>query len=200
MSAAAGLGRGPRLSVVVVVHDMGRELPRTLRTLATPYQRDIDPVDYEIIVVDNGSSPAAVPSLPAGATATIRVHRIDQASASPAGAANEGIAAAHGEIVGLIIDGARMASPGLLHGALLAATLAPRPVVTAPAWHLGPTLQAHAATTGYDQIEEDALLARSGWEHDGYALFTIASPAASSARGLFGPMGESSSLFLHRDT
>ena len=33
-----------------------RELPWTLRSLASPYQRgDPDPVDYEVVVVDNGS-------------------------------------------------------------------------------------------------------------------------------------------------
>jgi hypothetical protein len=48
---------------------------------------------------------------------------------------------------------------------------------------------------GYDQVVEDELLARSGWEDDGYRLFEISTPAGSSGRGLFGPMGESSSLF-----
>jgi hypothetical protein len=33
---------GPVLSVVVVVHDMARELPRTLRTLDPVHQRGID--------------------------------------------------------------------------------------------------------------------------------------------------------------
>ena len=43
------------LSVVVVAHDMARELPRTLRTLSVPYQRGIDSTAFEVIVVDNGS-------------------------------------------------------------------------------------------------------------------------------------------------
>jgi hypothetical protein len=98
--------------------------------------------------------------------------------------------------VGLVIDGARMASPGLLATAEKAARLHPRAVITAPAWHLGPTLQVHAAATGFDQAAEDDLLERSGWEEDGYELFAVSTPAASSGRGLFGPMGESSSLFL----
>ena len=92
-----------------------------------------------------------------------------------------------------------MASPGLLSTARLAALISPRAVVTAPAWHLGPDLQVHAQTTGYDQTAEDELLARASWENDGYELFSIATPAASSHRGLFGPMGESSSLFLRRE-
>lgn len=184
------------LSVVVVAHDMDRELPRTLRSLAVPYQRRLEPSDYEIIVVDNGSTRAITPAAPDDPATTIRLHRIDDAAVSPARAANEGIASARGEVIGLIIDGARMASPGLLTGACLAATLTDRAIVTAPAWHLGPSLQAESAAKGYDQATEDALLAEVAWEDDGYALFTIAAPASSSARGLFGPMGESSSLFL----
>ena len=45
----------PVLSVVVVVHGMARELPRTLQSLAPDYQRGVDAEEYEIGVVDNGS-------------------------------------------------------------------------------------------------------------------------------------------------
>jgi hypothetical protein len=180
------------VSVVVVAHDMARELPRTLRTLATPYQRGVDPDEYEILVVDNGSSPPVSAASDAGVS--VRVLRLEDASVSPARAANVGVAAACGDLVGLIVDGARMASPGLIAGARLGASVAARAVVTAPAWHLGADVQ-HGEG---DQEAEDRLLASAAWESDGYALFRVAVPARSSARGLFGPMGESSSLFLER--
>jgi hypothetical protein len=185
------------LSVVVVAHDMRRELPRTLLTLSSPYQRDIDGDAYEVIVVDNGSSPPVeLPSSCRGAH--VRLHRIDDAPTSPARAANLGIDLADGTLVGLIIDGARMSSPGLLSGACRAARLGPRAVITAPAWHLGAAPHQDATAGGYDTAVEDELLARCDWEADGYELFSISTPAASSGRGLFGPMGESSSLFLNR--
>ena len=38
-------------------YDMAREAPRTLHSLSRAYQRDIDDLAYEVIVVDNGSSP-----------------------------------------------------------------------------------------------------------------------------------------------
>ena len=67
---------GPVLSVVVVVHDMARELPRTLRTLDPAHQRGIAADDYEVVVVDNGSvvpvSPADLPF-----SGTLRIERID---------------------------------------------------------------------------------------------------------------------------
>src|SRR5262245_29731607 len=116
--------RTPALSVVVVAYEMRRELPRTLRSLAAPYQRDIDAEDYEVIVVDNGSSSPLEVDSP-----SVRLHRLHPAPPSPARAANAGVALARGELIGLIVDGARIASPGLLAGARRAAETAARPVV-----------------------------------------------------------------------
>jgi hypothetical protein len=74
------------------------------------------------------------------------------------------------------------------------------PVVTAPAFHLGEVTHMRAGEAGYDQGVEDRMLAASGWEQDGDRLFAISTLAGSSGRGLFGPMGESNSLFLRRTT
>lgn len=183
------------LSVVVVAYGMQRELPRTLRTLASTYQRGIDGDDYEVIVVDNGSPEPLDPSSSAH-IANLRNVRIDPAPASPARAANTGVRMADGELVGLIVDGARMSSPGLLAAARAGSRAAPRAVVTAPGWHLGPVRHNDAAAAGYDQAAEDRLLEQIDWERDGDRLFEVSTPAHSSARGLFGPMGESSALFM----
>src|SRR5687768_10622275 len=144
------MAAGPSsLSVVVVAHAMERELPRTLRSLLPPYQQGVDAGDHEVIVVDNGSPQPVTATLPSALLEQVRVHRIDDALPSPAGAANAGISLATGALVGLVVDGARVASPGLLGAARLAARLDPRAVVTAPAWHLGPTLHHDAATAGF---------------------------------------------------
>lgn len=186
------------LSMVVVAYDMARELPRTLHSLGAGYQRGIAAADYEVIVVDNGSPEPVPAALAATFPGTLRVERIDPAPSSPVRAANHGLSLARGDLVGLLIDGARLCSPGLLAGARRATALADRPVITAPAFHLGAGTHMRAAETGHDQGVEDELLARSGWEADGDRLFGISTPAGSSGRGLFGPMGESSSLFLGR--
>lgn len=55
-----------------------------------------------------------------------------------------------------------------------------------------------AAEVGYDQQVEDRLLDSIDWRNDGYSLFGVSTFAGSSHRGWFGPMGESSSLFLPR--
>jgi glycosyltransferase involved in cell wall biosynthesis len=180
---------------VVVAYEMGRELPRTIRSLAPGYQRDIDPDAYEVVVVDNGS-----PSGPAEVEGPthLRTIRVDPAPPSPAHAANVGIEAATAPAIGLVIDGARMTSPGLLALADRALRLGPRTIVATLAWHLGDGRHMDADVAGYDQEAEDELLDGIGWPDDGYRLFEISTLAASSARGWFGPMGESSALFMSR--
>ena len=127
----------PTLSVVVVAHNMARELPRTLRSLDPAHQQGIGADDYEVIVVDNGSTTPVDPGLVDDFGGRLRVERIEPAPPSPAFAANHGLRAAEGDLVGLIVDGARLASPGLLAGARRAARLDDRPLITAPAFHLG---------------------------------------------------------------
>lgn len=192
----------PDLSVVVVAYEMARELPRTLFSLSPAYQRDIDPERYEVVVVDNGSAaPLEVPgSDEIGVSVTHLRLPGDSRSRSPAPAANAGIAAARGRLVGLIVDGARIASPGLLRHALLADRLADEPIIATLAWHLGPSRHGDAAASGYDQASEDALLTSIDWERDGYELFRASTLANSSGRGWFGSLGESSALFLHDST
>ncbi|MEZ5178304.1 MAG: glycosyltransferase family A protein [Acidimicrobiales bacterium] len=186
----------PAVSVVVVAYDMARELPRTLHTLDPRRQVGVDGGDYEVVLVDNGSPTPVDPDVLARFSGRLELIRLDPAPPSPARAANEGVRAASGDLVGLVVDGARLCSPGLVATARLAAALASRPVVTAPAWHLGPVPHMRAAEVGYDQAAEDELLATTGWEDDAYELFGVSTFAGSSWRGIFGPMGESSSLFL----
>jgi hypothetical protein len=187
------------LSVVVVAHDMNRELSRTLRSLGPAYQRGSEAGCYEVIVIDNGSStPVDALGLSAG-DAALRTARLDPAPPSPARAANTGIRMATGALIGLLIDGARMASPRMLSLALRAAAVVPRPVIATLGWHLGPTRHIDAAAAGYDQMSEDRLLEESGWEENGYRLFALSTLAGSSGRGWFGPLGESNALFMPAD-
>ena len=100
--------RKPSVSVVVVIYNMAREAPRTLYSLSAAYQRHINADDYEVIVIDNGSSPPFDPKVIEGLTGRFRLIRINPAPPSPAHAINRGIAEAQGEIVGVMIDGARV--------------------------------------------------------------------------------------------
>lgn len=190
--------KAPDLSVVVIGYRMDRELPRTLCSLSPAMQRGIRAEDYEIILIDNGSSePMAMASYPT-CGAQVSCHYIADASASPAGAANYGLKQARGRLIGVMIDGARLASPGLLATALLAEKLDERPVISSLGFHLGFERQMEGVRHGYNQAREDALLDEARWTEDGYRLFDIASLAGSSEGGFFLPTGESNALFLPR--
>jgi len=190
----------PDLSIVVVAYNIPRELPRTLYSLSSRYQRHINSDDYEVIIVDNGSVPPVDPDPLRDLVGNFRLIRIDEASPSPAAAVNRGIAEAQGEIIAVMIDGARVVTPGLLHFGRHAARLYERAVVASLGWYLGYDYQRNAMEAGYDQAAEDALLESIGWREDGYRLFEIATMDESSVDGWFAPISESNALFLRRDT
>ena len=189
-----------RLSCVVIAHDMGRELPRTVHTL-TRGQRGIDPADYEVVIVDNGSREPVAASDYAGHGVAVRVLAMPDPTHSPAPALNHGAAATRGDMIVSMVDGARMVSPGCLAWTLKAFALFGRCVVTMPAWHLGPGVQNETVLRGYDQAAEDRLLATVDWRGDGTRLFDLCEALDPSCRGApwFGAMSESNVLGLHRD-
>jgi glycosyltransferase involved in cell wall biosynthesis len=185
----------PAVSLVVVAYNMQRELPRTLRSLSSAMQRGVESTSYEVIVVDNGSQPPV--AQPDDRQVTILTIR--DAQQSPAAAINEAMKAARSELVGVLIDGARIASPGLVRHALVGARLHPRAVISTLGFHLGPDTQRRSTSKGYDQAVEDDLLAGSGWTDDGYRLFGVSVFAESSRDGWFMPIAESNALFMRRE-
>ena len=186
-----------KLSVVVIAFNMARELPRTLRSLSPLMQKDIEVDDYEIIVIDNGSSKPFNQDACQAISPNIRfIYHDPRGSVSPVKAINRGLDEAKGELVGVCIDGARMASPGLLSLALDAARISSRPVIGSLGFHLGPEVQMKSVHKGYDQDTEDKLLETRPWQDDGYELFKISVFAASSGHGWFTLPGETNALFM----
>lgn len=187
------------LSVVLVSYNMARELPRTLTSLSPNHQRGIDGAAYEVIVVDNGSAKPPDRAELAALNGRVRFVEPREASHSPVGAVNAGIAAARGAIVCACIDAARMASPGLLSLGCEAAALSSRSVAGSLSFHLGRHPQNLSVGDGYDQAIEDDLLRSVPWRDDGYRLFDIGSFDPSSRFGFFSCPAESNALFLTRD-
>lgn len=189
----------PWLSIIVVVYDMSREVSRTLQSLTPEYQQSISSDEYEVIVIDNGSP------VPLGAEnansfgKNFHYHYIQDAHPSPASAINFGVKHSKGDIVGIMIDGARIVTPGLLHYTKLAFKAYEDPTVAALGWHIGPEAQQKSVAKGYNQEVEDKLLADINWPNEGYRLFEISSLAGSSAHGCFCPIAESNTIFLRRN-
>jgi hypothetical protein len=189
----------PSLSVVVVAYNSPRELKRTLESLCAGYQRHIAASEYEVIVVDNGSTDPLDDAWIWDLSGDFRVIRMDDANPSPARAINRGMAAARGEIVGVMIDGARIATPGLLHYGMQGARLHRRAVVATLGWYLGFDFQGRSQHPESECDRQAALLDSIAWPRDGYRLFEIGTMDESSVDGWFAPVAESNATFAHRE-
>ena len=189
----------PLLSVVVILYDMPDQAARTLASLARGYQVGVEESDYEVIVVENGS-PNNLPgpvieALPANFSYFLR----ENAEPTPAHAINFGAARARGRYICIMIDGARMLTPGVIRHILLGHRLFDTAVVSVPGYHLGRELQQEAVNSGYGLDEERELLRSIDWPGDGYRLFDIACFSGSCAGGFFQPNSESNCISMPRE-
>lgn len=188
----------PKLSVIVAAYNMHRELPRTLRSLSPLMQKGIAERDYEIIVVDNGSTRPFDREACTTISPNIKFLYEPPGNVSPVAALNRAVRVAQGDLIGVMIDGARMASPGLLANALKASNLSDKAVIGSLSFHLGHEVQMKSVHNGYNQNIEDALLDSVAWEDDGYRLFEISVLAGSSAKGWFEMPAETNALFMKK--
>lgn len=173
----------PILSIVVIFHNMQREARRTLFSLCTRYQNDVELGDYEVIAIDNGSAQPLSSDDVRGYGENFLHHFFATDAVSPADAVNAGVDMATGENVAVIVDGARMATPGLVWATLKGLQMYSNPFVCTLSWHLGPDIQGKSMQNGYNQTAEDKLLESIKWQEDGYRLFEVATLAPSSKNG-----------------
>lgn len=176
----------PKISIVIISYNMGREVPRTVTSFLPPYQVGISPEDVEIIVMDNGSSRPIEAEIHGSWPSNVHYHFVENALPSPARALNEGVALSQAPLVCPVIDGARMASPGLLKWGLDAVGRNPRAFASTAGFHLGNKLQQLAVEEGYCQQVEDELLTSINWPENGYRLYEICALAGSARFGWFG--------------
>jgi glycosyltransferase involved in cell wall biosynthesis len=187
----------PSLSVIVVAHNMTREARRTLHSLSREYQRGIDGLDYEVIVVDNGSTEPLGEGFVRQFGENFSYLYLENAPKSPARAINTGAARARGDVLCIMIDGAHVLTPGILRYAMKAFAIYANPVVASRYWFTGPGQQGETVQTGYDAQAEDRLFERIGWPDDGYRMFEIGvfiTPLADWMSYFF----ESNCLFMRR--
>lgn len=192
--------RTPLISVIVAFYRMQREASRTLYSLTTEYQRGVEPGDYEVLAVENPSDAMLNKQQVEGHGDNFRLIQMQKPALSPAEAINSAASEARGEYVMILIDGARILSPGILRFTHMAARLHPNPVVAALAWHLGPKVQQESIREGYNFETEDKLLENSRWKEDGYRLFDISSLAGSCRGGWTRPLAESNCLTIKKTT
>lgn len=183
--------RKPRLSIVVIVYKMADQAERTLYSLSNAYQQGVDAQDYEVIVVENYSDQVLGEERAAHQCAGVRYFLRHETQRTPVHAINFGAEQARADHVAIVIDGARMVTPGVVRHTLQAFTLDPEAAVSVPGYHLGRELQQVAVNSGYNEAIEAALMAGVDWPRDGYCLFDIAVFSGSFLAGFFGANYES---------
>jgi len=189
-----------KLSVLLISYNMAREIPRSLQALSRTYQHGIEGLDYEVVLVDNGSPVPLDPASWAQLDVPVEFIDIRDAHPSPAGAINLALARSRGEIVCLMIDGAHMLTPGVFRLALAAFAIHDNPVVATRYFWLGPQAQNLSIASGYNQAVEDQLLRDINWPQDGYRLFEIGSPLVTGGENInwMNRMFESNCFFMAR--
>lgn len=188
----------PKISVVVIVYDMPRQALNTLYTLSRHYQREIDDVAYEVVVVENRSRRNLKQRQVHALGPEFRYIPREEKGVSPVWALREGIAAAQGDIIGLMIDGARMVTPGVLRNVADAFRAFPDPLVATAGFHIGDDDHQNSADRGHDERFEKKLLGAIPWKENGYLLYTASTVSAANPYGLLHPLMESNCMFAHR--
>lgn len=187
------------LSILIVVYNMRREAPRTILSALPPYQKNVSLEDYEIIILDNGStdpvSDRFIDSLPYNVT----VVSVPKPTPSPGNALNWGVKQiAKSENLLISIDGARIFSDRLVEQGIKYRKLLPNSFIYTLGWHIGPEVHMRARETGYNQLIEDQLLEEADWRNHPDELFRISVLAGSSRQGLLGKISESNAFFITR--
>ena len=194
----------PRLSIVVVTYRMQREAPRTILSLLPPLQRHVHDLDYEIVVVDNGSpEPFVLSDVAARAPRAVRLIHVppDRASVSPVRCINDAVREhTTGESVMICIDGARLASSHLIRRTVDILDRHPRAFTFVASRHLGPKPQMQSVKEGYDQDVEDRLLASVPWKSDLDELYPISVWAGAHNRKNHLLQNESNAFAVSRAT
>lgn len=175
----------PKLSIVLIVYKMADQAERTIRSLCPPYQLGVVASDYEVLVVENRSDWILGEQRATQFSNNVRYFLRDEKERTPVHAINFGAAKARGSHVAIMIDGARMVTPGIVRQALDVFRLAPNAAVSAPGYHIGHKLQQVAVNEGYSEDVEAQLLQTIKWPADGYKLFDIAVLSGSCQGGFF---------------
>jgi GT2 family glycosyltransferase len=104
----------PRITVQLCTHNRRHLLARVLEAL---FRQDLDPSEYEIVLVDDGSNDGTYEDVLAHLSPPCAFYLVRQANRGLAAARNAGIARARGTII-LFTDDDVLATPGLLRAHL----------------------------------------------------------------------------------
>jgi Glycosyl transferase family 2 len=187
------------VSFVIIVYDMPKQAQNTVRSLLPDYQRESRLQDYEVIIVENESANTMSREFLESLPQNFSYHLRKESRPTPIYAINYGIGQAQGENICVMIDGARLLTPGVVKNTILGHRLSPRAVVTVPGYHLGFELQQIAVGSGYDVERENTLMNSISWPENGYRLFEISCFSGSCKHGFYLAHSESNCISMSRE-
>jgi hypothetical protein len=187
------------VSFVLIVYDMPIQAQNTVRSLLPDYQRDAQLQDYEVIIVENDSANTMSREFLERLPPNFSYHLRKESKPTPIFAINYGIDQARGKNICVMIDGARLLTPGVVKNTILGHRLSTRAIVTVPGYHLGFELQQIAVGSGYDVERERALMRSISWPDNGYRLFEISCFSGSCKNGFYLAHSESNCISMPRE-
>ncbi len=187
------------VSFVLVVYDMPKQAQNTVRSLLPDYQIGARLQDYEVIIVENDSANTMSREFLDLLPPNFSYHLRKESRPTPIYAINYGIEQARGDNICVMIDGARLLTPGVVKNTILGHRLSTRAVVTVPGYHLGFELQQIAVGSGYDVERENALMRSISWPDNGYRLFEISCFSGSCKNGFYLAHSESNCISMPRE-
>ncbi|MEP5567772.1 MAG: glycosyltransferase [Halioglobus sp.] len=189
------LASTPKVTVIVIGYKMAGQLENTLRSLYADYQSGVEEDDYEVIVMENNSVANLPDSVVQNLPSNFRYVLREETAATPVYAVNEAFTLSRAPLICLMIDGARMVSPGIIRSALMANSITPGAIVAVPGYHLGNDEQHMADEVDDPLAREQQLLASVNWQKDGYELFRISTFSGANRRGYLQPIMECNCIF-----
>jgi hypothetical protein len=178
---------------------MPAQAQNTVRSLLPDYQRGTQSQDYEVIIVENESANTMSREFLDSLPSNFSYHLRKEIRPTPIYAINYGIEQAKGENICVMIDGARLLTPGVVKNTILGHRLSTCAVVTVPGYHLGFELQQIAVSSGYDVAREQALMSSISWPDNGYRLFEISCFSGSCKNGFYLAHSESNCISMPRE-
>lgn len=186
-------------SFVLIAYDMPAQAENTIRSLLPGYQREVGPEDYEVLIVENESANTISRDFLDTLPANFSYHLRQETQPTPIHAINYGIERAKGSNICVMIDGARVLTPGVVRNTILGHRISTNAIVTVPGYHLGFELQQTAVSSGYNVEQEQTLMHSISWPDNGYRLFEIACFSGSSKFGFFLSQSESNCISMPRE-
>lgn len=162
-----------KVTIIVVFHNGKRVSQNTLYSLSLKYQVGVQIDDYEVIVVDSNSTDKLSQEYVKEFGNNFKYIDFQTDNDSPCDAINFAIEVSKADILGIMIDGAHIATPRAIWYSINIFQVKENIFTYTKGYHLGADKQNYTMLEGYSELHEDKLLSISNWKSEPYNLFKI---------------------------